>query len=92
MGRKNKNSELRAQYQAMYLYAGYLPIAPRYTFHFWMDGDPIPFRNFWIGMGSVVVQFRNWTNSGMLISSAASFLMLEAQEAIMTYWWSFKNT
>jgi hypothetical protein len=35
------------------------------TFHFWMDGDPIPFPNFWIGMSSVVVQFWNWTKSGM---------------------------
>jgi hypothetical protein len=31
IGRENKKkSELRAQYQATYLYAGYLPIAPSY--------------------------------------------------------------
>ena len=35
------------------------------TFYIWMDGDPIPNRNFPNGIGRLPVQFWNWIDSGM---------------------------
>ncbi len=38
------------------------------AFHFWMDGDPIPFLNFLIGIGLLPVPLWNWIDSKMDIT------------------------
>jgi hypothetical protein len=52
------------------------------TFYFWMDGDPIPNRNFPNGIGRLPFQFWNWIDSGMgrniyiKLTPAISFTLL----------------